>query len=58
MTPAAKKTKPEKSDVVRTSLILPHHIWAQAKALAAAERKDLRDLIIEGLKLVLAKKGR
>lgn len=58
MTPT-KKTKPEKSDVVRTSLILPHDIWAAAKALGAAERRDLRDIIVEGLQMVLkSRKGR
>lgn len=51
MTPTKKK--PEKPDVVKTSLVLPHDLWSQAKALAAAERKDLRDLIAEGLQLVL-----
>jgi len=57
MTPTKKK--PDKSDLVRTSLVLPHDIWAQAKALGAAERKDLRDLIVEGLQMVLkSRKGR
>ncbi len=47
------------SDIVRTSLILPRDIWTQVKVLGAVERKDLRDLIVEGLKLVIAsRKGR
>jgi hypothetical protein len=53
---AAKK--PEADTRVRTTILLDHKLWAEAKARAAQERRDLRDLIIEGLKLVLAKKSR
>jgi len=45
---------------VRTTLVLDEALWLRAKALANVERKDLRDLLIEGLELVLkrAKGGR
>ncbi len=46
--------------MVRTTINLPEDLWRQAKILALDERKDLRELIIEGIKLVLAhnKKGK
>jgi len=57
MTPTKKK--PEKSDVVRTSLVLPHDLWAEAKGVAAFNHMDLRDLIVEGLRMaVKSRKGR
>ena len=40
--------------MVRTTINLPEDLWRQAKILAIDERKDLRELIIEGLQLVLA----
>ncbi len=43
---------------VRTTVVLPEPLWRAAKIRALEERRDLRDLIIEGLELVLAaKKG-
>jgi len=57
MTPTKKK--PEKSDVIRTTILLPHALWAEAKGLAAAERMNLRDLIVEGLRMAIkSRKGR
>lgn len=54
--PPAKGEPP----TVRTTLVLDEALWLRAKALANVERKDLRDLLIEGLELVLkrAKGGR
>ena len=44
--------------MVKTTLLLPEELWQRAKVRAVEERKDLRDLLIEGLELVLAKRGR
>ena len=44
--------------VVKTTLVLPEDLWQRAKVRAVEERRDLRDLLIEGLELVLAKRGR
>ena len=47
----------QKPDQVQTSVMLPADLWTQAKSLAAAERCDLKDLIIEGLALVVDIRG-
>ena len=39
--------------VVKTTLVLPEALWLRAKAQANEERRDLKDLLIEGLELVL-----
>jgi hypothetical protein len=36
---------------------MPEALWLRAKARAMEERRDLRDLLIEGLELVL-KRGK
>jgi hypothetical protein len=41
---------------VKTTVHLPEPLWRAAKIRALEERKDLRDLIIAGLELVLARK--
>jgi hypothetical protein len=56
MTPTKKK--PQKSDVVRTTIHVDAELWIRAKQHAAAERTTLQKLITAGLELVLAKKGR
>jgi len=43
----------QKSDQVQTSVMLPGDLWKQAKSVALNERCDLKDLIIEGLALVV-----
>ena len=43
------------ASVVKTSIHLPEDLWRRAKILAVEERKDLRDLLIEGLQLVLTR---
>ncbi len=52
-TPASKTSRPP---VVKTTVHLPEALWRQAKVAALEDRKDLRDLIIEGLRLVLARR--
>ena len=42
--------------MVKTTVHLPESLWRQVKIRALEERKDLRDLIIEGLQHVLARK--
>jgi hypothetical protein len=56
----AHRTKATKSDVdlVKTTVHLPEPLWRQAKIAALEDRKDLRDLIIEGLQAVLANRRR
>jgi len=39
--------------MVKTTLVLPEALWLRAKAQANVERRDLKDLLIEGLELVL-----
>ncbi len=56
MTPT--KSKPEKPDVVRTTIHIDTELWVRAKQHAAAERTTLQKLIAASLELVLAKKGR
>ncbi len=56
MTPT--KSKPEKPDVVRTTIDIDAELWIRAKQHAAAEQTTMRDLIAAGLELILAKKGR
>ena len=43
----------DKPDQVQTSVLLPAELWTKAKQTAAAQRRDLKALIIEGLTLVL-----
>ena len=45
-------TKGEPS-MVKTTLLMPEELWQRAKIRALEERRDLRDLLIEGLELVL-----
>ncbi len=59
MTPAKKTPKIGKSGVVRTTIEIDAELWIQVKQLAAGEQTPMRDLITEGLKLVIAsRKGR
>jgi hypothetical protein len=43
----------DKPDHVQTSVMLPADLWTRAKQMAAAQRRDLKTLIIEGLTLVV-----
>jgi hypothetical protein len=43
--------------VVRTTVELPPELWRAAKVRAIDERRDLRALIVDGLRLYLATKG-
>jgi hypothetical protein len=57
---ARKRTteaKPDQ-DVIKTTVHLPEPLWRQAKIAALEDRRDLRDLIIEGLQSVLAARRR
>lgn len=49
------RKQPEKGEpaMVKTTLVLPEALWLRAKAQANVERRDLKDLLIEGLELVL-----
>ena len=61
MTPRPRKPADKGGEpMVKTSLYLPEELWKAAKHQALEEGKDLRDLIIRGLELVLKghKKGR
>jgi hypothetical protein len=39
--------------MVKTTLLMPEALWRRAKIRAMEERRDLRDLLLEGLELVL-----
>jgi hypothetical protein len=39
--------------MVKTTLVMPEELWQRAKIRAVEEHRDLRDLLIEGLELVL-----
>ena len=43
--------------MVKTTLLMPEELWRQAKIRALEEHRDLRDLLLQGLELVL-KRGR
>jgi hypothetical protein len=52
--------KPTKQDpskpshtVMKTSVTIPFDVWSAAKALSATERRELSDIVTEGLRLVL-----
>jgi hypothetical protein len=42
--------------MVKTTLLLPEALWRRGKVRAMEERRDLRDLLIEGLEMVLREK--
>jgi len=48
-----KPTKAGEPSTVRTTLVMPEDLWQRAKIRALEEHRDLRDLLIEGLELVL-----
>jgi hypothetical protein len=48
-----KLTKAGEPGTVRTTLVMPEELWRRAKVRALEENRDLRDLLIEGLELVL-----
>ena len=57
MSPRSRKTSSTgKPPAVKTTLLLPEELWKRAKVRAAEERRDLRQLLIEGLELVLSKR--
>ena len=56
MTPRPRKSS-KPGEPVKTTLLMPEALWLRAKARAMEERRDLRDLLIEGLELVL-KRGK
>lgn len=57
MTPRPRKpVHREGARLVKTSLYLPENLWKAAKHQALEEGRDLRDLLIAGLELVV--KGR
>ena len=54
MTPKPRKpSQPGEPAMVKTTLLMPEALWRQAKVRAMEERRDLRDLLLEGLALVL-----
>lgn len=58
MSPKARKqTKPGEPSMVKTTLLMPEELWRRAKVRAMEERRDLRDLLLDGLELVLKRKG-
>lgn len=45
--------------MVKTTLLMPEDLWRRAKVKAMEERRDLKDLLLEGLELALKRgKGR
>ena len=60
MSPRPRKPSLAKSGeaLVKTTVHLPEPLWRHAKIAALEDRKDLRDLIIEGLQAVLARRRR
>ena len=58
MTPKPRKaSKPGEPAMVKTTLLMPEDLWRRAKVRGMDERRDLRDLLLEGLELVL-KRGK
>ena len=55
MSKPARQPRPDRA-LVKTTVHLPEPLWRQAKVAALEDRKDLRDLIIEGLQAVLARR--
>jgi hypothetical protein len=54
MTPKPRKaSKPGEPAMVKTTLLMPEDLWRRAKVRAMEERRDLRDLLIEGLEVIL-----
>jgi hypothetical protein len=47
-----------KEDVKKTAVDLPHALWLRARRRALEEGKSLRDLLIEGLEMRLARKDK
>jgi len=43
--------------MVKTTLLMPESLWREAKIRALEEKRDLRDLLLEGLEIVL-KRGK
>ncbi len=41
--------------MVRTTLLMPAALWKRAKVRAMEERRDLRDVLLDGLRLYLGK---
>lgn len=39
--------------MVKTTLLMPEPLWRRAKIRALEESRDLRDLLLEGLEIVL-----
>ena len=60
MTPKPRKaSKSGEPAMVKTTLLMPEDLWRRAKVRAMEERRDLKDLLLEGLELVLKRsKGR
>jgi len=59
MTPKPRKpTEREGERMVKTSLFLPEELWKAAKHQAVEEGRNLRDLIIRGLELVVKGRGK
>jgi hypothetical protein len=50
--------KPRKlgAETVRTTLVMPLELWRRAKIQAAMERRDLRAVLLDGLRAYLARK--
>ncbi len=54
MTPKPRKpVKSGEAATVKTTLVMPEELWRRAKVRAMEQRRDLRDLLLEGLELVL-----
>ena len=52
-----KPGTPGELSMVKTTLLMPEELWKRAKIRAMEEHRDLRDLLLEGLELVLKRKG-
>ncbi len=59
LTPRSRKATHPPDETVKTTLLMPRDLWQRAKVRAVEERRDLKDLLLEGLELVLKQsKGR
>ena len=64
VTPAAEAAKPKtgkppsRVGTVQIAAFFPEEVRAQLKMLAAEQRRDVQDLLAEGMNLVFAKYGK
>jgi hypothetical protein len=55
MASRSRKAAHHPDEFIKTTLLMPRDLWQRAKIRAVEEQRDLRDLLLEGLELVLKK---